>query len=332
MGSQSHAMFESASGSGKKPKGVFERPKGSGIWWIRFYKDGQERRRKIGTLAQALEAYRQEKGGIGMGEWTMASLIESYLAANPELTSHSHASHGRHFQAWFAGKTVVQAVELVEQWRTERLSVVSPTTVRHQMSFLVKVFDRAVKLGLIPAHPIGGKDGLRPPRANPPRSRILGPEEEVDLLAICNQDDSDHLRFLLLTGLRRGEFMAIRWEHIRGETLNIPKGGRTGKSRSLHLKKEALEILERRRGLERPFPRAYAWCSARLYVLTRRAKISEITAHALRHTFATRLLEATGDLMAVHSALGHSSLDMTKRYLSMTSSHLKGAMERADNL
>lgn len=315
----------------RKPRGVFERPRGSGCWWIRFWRDGQEYRRKIGALEKAIAAYKREKQGFGVH--SMCGLIDDYLAARPELVSHSHESHGRHFREWFRGQTIQEAAEGLESWRAARLRQVSASTVRHQMFFLTKLFERAVKHGLLARNPIG-REGMKPPRANPPKARVLGAEEETRLLAVGNEDDRDHIRFLLLTGLRRGELAALRWEDIRAETLLVKRGGRTGKSRSLWLRPEAREILDRRRQdeLTAPFPNAMNWCISRLYTLVRRAKLTEVSAHVLRHSFATRLIESTGDLMAAHHALGHSSLDMTKRYINLTSAHLRGALERADNL
>jgi hypothetical protein len=44
-----------------KQRGVFERPKDSGIFWIRYYVHGRERREKIGGKQQAIDRYRERK-------------------------------------------------------------------------------------------------------------------------------------------------------------------------------------------------------------------------------------------------------------------------------
>lgn len=170
------------------------------------------------------------------------------------------------------------------------------------------------------------------PRANPPRERTLSPVEESQLLEVCNQNDQDHLRFLLLTGLRRGELDRIKWGDLHGSVLVVAKSGRTGKARSIPLRPEARAILDRRAGLKRPFPTGLRWCRNRLPGLVRKIGLVGVSAHTTRHTFATRFLEATGDLVALNMVLGHSSMDMTRQYLHLTTRHLMAAFERAEGL
>ena len=52
----------SSSARTRRSRGVFERPKGSGIWWARYYDDqGREHREKVGPKGLALEVYRKRK-------------------------------------------------------------------------------------------------------------------------------------------------------------------------------------------------------------------------------------------------------------------------------
>jgi integrase/recombinase XerC len=51
-----------------------------------------------------------------------------------------------------------------------------------------------------------------------------------------------------------------------------------------------------------------------------------VTVHALRHTFATRLRERTGDLRIVQAALGHRQLTTTEVYASLSNADVRHAV------
>jgi len=52
--------------------------------------------------------------------------------------------------------------------------------------------------------------------------------------------------------------------------------------------------------------------------------------HDLRREFASRLLESGATLAEVQSALGHTSVTMTSRYLGVTDAGLQKSFERFD--
>lgn len=131
-------------------------------------------------------------------------------------------------------------------------------------------------------------------------------------------------------GLQRG-ILTLTLEHIHLPEGYIIVDGKGNKQRVVPLglgtRKVLFRYLSRRPGCaqtDRAFlmsnllPVTDATLRQMFRNLKKRSGIPRLRAHLLRHTFATRYLENGGDMYALQQILGHTSLEMVKKYVHST--------------
>ena len=150
----------------------------------------------------------------------------------------------------------------------------------------------------------------------------------------ARQDAQDLFVALSMTGGRWGEVARITWDRVDTEGWQSVRlwGSKDGEERLVGLSEQARTVLRRRyaeraQGQPLVFPGRLdgprgASCRAILRAMTacglNRADIvaahGRATVHSLRHTYASWLLQHGADLAEVQDALGHASIQMTRRY------------------
>lgn len=166
------------------------------------------------------------------------------------------------------------------------------------------------------------------------------------LVAAPRMVDRVLLKTTYAAGLRLSELIALRWSDIDSERMSLRvEQGKGARDRYTVLSSGLLTELRAYwkhyrplgpwlfpgRGLTHPISDSSA---QRLYTRTKqKAGITKRGGiHALRHAFATHLLEAGIDLHSIQQFMGHGSLSTTQRYLHLTESHLKGNASALDLL
>ena len=162
------------------------------------------------------------------------------------------------------------------------------------------------------------------------RLRFLEPEEEGRLLAACGEP----LRTLVLLGLHTGlrlnaEALQLRWEDVdlrRGQLTVQAAYAKNGKTRTVPLNSVVRAALDRLPRTEDLVFRHGSLGKA-FRAACRKAGITGVTPHTLRHTFATRLCENGVDLRMVQELGGWASLALVQRYAHVTPSRKAEAIE-----
>jgi len=179
-------------------------------------------------------------------------------------------------------------------------------------------------------------NGLVMPKADNARTRHLTQEEALKLLdSLKKRSPTWHdIAFLSLhTGMRKGEILALRGEHLDFAAGRIlVKDAKTG-SRIVHMTPEVRALLKERRpdapgrylfvprrgkgdapiktDSDESFVRTVADCELNKNVTDRRHKV---VFHTLRHTYCSWLAISGVPLFTIGELVGHRSVEMTKRY------------------
>lgn len=330
-------------------RGLFERPKGSGVWWILYYDgQGQRHREKIGTKSAARAAYQKRKAAILEHRFfpeqvgrrqrvTLQQAIDNYLLSSASKRNHGHHQRYAGYWAAFLPKQALDDLKPqdVERYRRERLQSVSESTINREVAFLRAAYNLAIRDGLTERNPVSR---VKPFRENNKRVRFLTEEEEAGLEAAMTAEHFTLVEFAIQTGLRQEEQFKLRWETVdlANAVLTVPRS-KHGEKRHVPLNDIALELL---RGLpsrlrsEWVFPsktgltplNAQNFYHRAFVPALERAGIQDFVWHDLRHTFASRLVMEGVDLRTVQELLGHKSIQMTERYAHLAPSHLKSAV------
>jgi integrase/recombinase XerC/integrase/recombinase XerD len=271
-----------------------------------------------------------------------------------EKTRHAYAADVRQFAAWASWQHVEptgvthRVLRRYAAALSERRS--APATVARKLAALRSFFATLREHGEMSANPA---DLLSAPKRAQKLPTVLAPDAVSALLDRIPASTPLELRDRALfeiayaSGLRAEELVNLDVTSVDFDAEELRVEGKGDKTRFVPAGEPALRALarylERARGaLARGDGEAALFLSKsgrrlstsdirrRLSVWARHASAQgAVHPHALRHSFATHLLEGGADLRSIQERLGHASVSTTQTYTRVESARLKVAYARA---
>ena len=223
-----------------------------------------------------------------------------------------------------------------------RGKVFEPATIKHQLVLLRRLLNMAIKWNMLSS--LNPVCKVQMPKIDNEVVRFLDADQLSELMRVLDiwpvKQSSSFIRFLMFTGVRRGEAFSLKWENVDIErgfiTLMNPKGGKTVK---LPLNNMAIDVLKSidRKESDYVFPgktgERLTDISSSWRRIKKIAKLPvEFRLHDLRHHYASTLVSGGVDIFTVSRLLSHKDVGTTKRYAHLSDAAMKSATDRAEEL
>lgn len=332
----------------KPVRGLFERPKGSGVWWINYYVKGEQHREKVGRKSDALALYQNRKvdarRNVKLPDLKSRKQITfgelSNLAVEYART-HLRAFRGYEIKAGilrepFASRIAEEITPgEIDAWLSKSCS--TPATANRYRAFFSLCFRLGMENGKVSANPARL---VRLRKEDNSRLRFLSAEEYRKVSEIINRDHPEHHPSFVVsvsTGMRWGEQFSLTWNQVdfRRRIIHL-SFTKNGSSRNVPLNSIALEALRDQFELVAhkpdsavfPLPGKYASCRWWFAPALKEAKIDNYTWHNNRHTFCSWLALAGVSIKEIQVLAGHKTITMAARYAHLSPEATASASER----
>ncbi len=271
-----------------------------------------------------------------------------------ERTRRAYGIDAGQFAAWCAA-SAFEPEQVTPRALRRYASVLSerrcaPATTARKLAALRALYRVLREHGDVPASPADLVAGPKRPVTLP---RVLKPDEVAGLLDRIPTTTPLELRDRALfevayaAGLRAEELVTLDVHSVDHDGEQVRVEGKGGKTRLVPVGEAALRAVARwtergRPALERGDGEPALFLSKtgrrlstsdvrrRLRTWSRLAAVQGgLSPHALRHSFATHLLEGGADLRSIQELLGHASVSTTQIYTRVESARLRSAYARA---
>jgi integrase/recombinase XerC len=223
----------------------------------------------------------------------------------------------------------------------------SPRSIQRLLSAVRSFYRWSMREGLAEHNPAAP---VRAPRAGRKLPGTLDTDAIERLLDIPDESplairDKAIMELFYSSGLRLAELASLRWDQVDTAAGLVTVTGKGNKTRVVPLGSYAAAALgawRKARGNFAGFEEPCIFVSSRGKPISTRAIQSRIRywarrqglpqrvyPHLLRHSFASHLLESSGDLRAVQELLGHADISTTQIYTHLDFQHLASVYDKA---
>jgi site-specific recombinase XerD len=304
----------------------------------------------------AMAAHASEDQPLGWGDALRMFDADLRRRGAAEKTRKAYATDLTQLATWATGHAIkpadmdARALRRYVQGLGQRSNRPAPTTVSRKLAAIRAFFRVMREHGIVGQNPA---DLIPSPKKPGKLPRALKPEDVSALLDRIPTSTPLELRDRALfevaysCGLRAEELVTLDVGSVSFEEEELRVEGKGAKTRFVPIGETALAAVARYLERARPAlangdnqPALFLSKSGRrlstsdvrrrLRTWERQAAIQGgISPHALRHSFATHLLEGGADLRAIQELLGHSSVSTTQIYTRVDSARLKHAYARS---
>jgi len=232
--------------------------------------------------------------------------------------------------------------EEIDTYVSIRANERSPKTVNEDLRLIKNLFNRAVEYKYLRQNPAQNVKRLKYIPKTPKYFTV----DELKKIYEANSHRHNLIwRFLVKTGLRRGELFNLEWSDVDFDRKLVkiqikehwkPKNSQP---RNLPMTDEVYSVLRERKQLNESERWVFSTPSGAQYSSLHRRFVEILdeieikgTLHTFRHTFASHLVMQGVSLAVVQKLLGHSTIAMTMKYAHLAPDHLAEEIKILDKV
>jgi len=334
-----------------------------GHWYLDFYlQDGGRQRgtTKLKATAENLKIIKRQvipdiyeglgKEPIGIEEeahsWTLEDFAKEFFELKKtQIRPHTHERNIMHYNnhiAAYFGKRELSSIKPleIEKWQNQLLQKYKHLTVQKFRSILFSIYDKALQNDLVLKNPL--EKVTAPKLQNNMKTKEINPFTENELNRIIKNSNGymkNFIQFMVTTGMRPGEIVALKWSdidfdrkkiyvertRIRSKKTKEIKDGKPktdSSNRGIDMLALTMEALLRQKEStgkheyiflnqsKEPFY-THDVIGVRFKKILKKSGVKARPLYNLRHTFASQLISKGADITWVSKMLGHKDVSIT---------------------